>query len=1107
MAIPITCSGCKAAFEVPDNLAGKTIRCTSCKTQLTVSAPALAAAAPAAATETKKPFGWAAGNNSAAQTQPEPLPDDDTPAPAKPAAPTKAAATAKPVAKATVTTDDDEKTSPNKKPAAATAKATASKRRDDDDDDDDDYQPKKKRKNQSGGSGAMIALIGGGLLALGAIVGLTIWLVSGSDDKKPDTASSNTSTPPANTSTTGMPGKPGGTMPPGGGMQPPPGMGGMQPPSGFPGGTPINAGGWQTFTLDGFSASLPGTPTEQPGIGAAAGADMKVYLLKVGGNDAGFFVGRVSLPPQAASVPAKTILDEAARGAEGSVGGFGLGRASDVGIGSKSDITQDGFPGKELQLVDKAGKGGGGILRFVLAGNKMYLYGAAADNFAALQADNQRFMGSVKITAAGGGIAIGGPNDPTRPPGGMFPPGMGYPGMTPPSMPPGGVPFPTPGMGGMPPGGTFPPPGGGSSQGPPGGIGVPPMPPGGMGIPPMPPGGMGIPPMPPGGFGGNPFPPPGGIGNPPGGIGNPPMPPGGIGAPPNGGIVPPFPGGNPGGNPGANQGDTGKLAKSISPYVVGVFDPDKKELITVNGRAEKGKAAGEIVRYSYPDFASKGTVRIPSAATRAVVDAKKGLLYLTTAGTMKPEVLWSERFDRPVAIGDVAVYDLSAMRSGKVEEKADLKPLATIPITRTIRDIVLSADGKTLYVLTTAAKGKSQVAAIDTTDRKVGKTKDLPDPAWEMNLRPTDGKLLITHLQTNPAMPAGITVLDPATMTISATLPLQKGWAYNAAVTKEGRVVVSIPAGNASAPLTLDVVEPSGQTGPAVKAATNVQSNNGYVGVTPNGKFLISSSHHPEKQGGGLDVYETSDSSMGEKKVSSMKRADTTPVGGTFLVAPESDFIVFNTGAVLKLDDLGTTGNGGGDGGNPFPPPPGGVGVPPGGNPFPPPPGGGMGAPGFPPPGGGGVPPMPPGRPGEPGMPPGGIGVPPMPPGGVVPPPGRPPVGPPGGVPPMPGVGVPPGGVPPMPGGGGPGRPGVGVPPGLPPMPGPGGVPAPGQPGGGGPGKPPVGPGGPGVPATATPPGGVPPMPGVGAPPAAPPGVGGGVAPSGVQPAPVKPGM
>ena len=46
MAIPITCPGCQATFEVPEGLAGKTIRCTSCKTQLTVAAAKARSAAP-----------------------------------------------------------------------------------------------------------------------------------------------------------------------------------------------------------------------------------------------------------------------------------------------------------------------------------------------------------------------------------------------------------------------------------------------------------------------------------------------------------------------------------------------------------------------------------------------------------------------------------------------------------------------------------------------------------------------------------------------------------------------------------------------------------------------------------------------------------------------------------------------------------------------------------------------------------------------------------------------------------------------------------------------------------------------------------------------------
>ena len=71
MSIPITCAGCHAAFEVPDGLAGKTIRCTSCKAQMAVPAAdqaetlVPAVRGQAAAGESKKPFGFGSGAKTA----------------------------------------------------------------------------------------------------------------------------------------------------------------------------------------------------------------------------------------------------------------------------------------------------------------------------------------------------------------------------------------------------------------------------------------------------------------------------------------------------------------------------------------------------------------------------------------------------------------------------------------------------------------------------------------------------------------------------------------------------------------------------------------------------------------------------------------------------------------------------------------------------------------------------------------------------------------------------------------------------------------------------------------------------------------------------------
>jgi predicted Zn finger-like uncharacterized protein len=94
MSIAINCPECSAEFDVQDNLAGKTIRCSSCKTQMTVPQPAAAGA--------KKPFGWKNSETESAEDVAEVLEiDDDTPEPSsKPAKVTKPAPPpAKPAAK------------------------------------------------------------------------------------------------------------------------------------------------------------------------------------------------------------------------------------------------------------------------------------------------------------------------------------------------------------------------------------------------------------------------------------------------------------------------------------------------------------------------------------------------------------------------------------------------------------------------------------------------------------------------------------------------------------------------------------------------------------------------------------------------------------------------------------------------------------------------------------------------------------------------------------------------------------------------------------------------------------------------------------------------
>jgi len=609
---------------------------------------------------------------------------------------------------------------------------------------------------------------------------------------------------------------------------------------------------------------MPGNPIQR-NEPIAGGGTLKLYLLESPSKDFAFFASEIPLPgPIPANLTGKMLSDSAAgfeRGMNGGgIGGGGFGRNSPIRVASTTDIQQDGFPGKELQLAGKNGNPSvGGVVRLVLAGKQMYMFGVGADNYAALRPQSQRFMSSVKITAQsnpGGPVVI---NDP--PP--KMPPGTGTtPGGDPPVKPPGGDPVPP-------------------------------------------------------------------IGQPP------------VGQPPAGGEV------------------AGKLAAKLNnTFLAGAFDPEKKELLVVGLRTIGPRQAGAILRYSYPDFKLIATVNIPSAATRAQLDAEKGLLYLTTMGSgINPT---ANQFDRPAYVGDVAVYDLAQLLSGKFDEKTELKPAGIIPVGFTrniIRDIVLSGDGKSLFILSSASTGKakSQVIQVNTSDRKTVKSKDLPSAGWDM-VRSTDGlKLYITGLAAGAQAPP-LMVLETETMNLAPNLTLPKA-AFNIAVAKDGRIVtcslstapgagvggvglggfgpigpggpggpigpgggivIGGVGGAVVNPLEINVLDSSGSKVDGLRPNTDGVSNNGYIGVSPDGKYLICSTHHPLLLGSGLDVYETSDKFIGDKKVASIKQAGEAHLGGTFLISPDSEYIVFLNGAVLKLDDM--------IGGPVKPQPPGGVG-------------------------------------------------------------------------------------------------------------------------------------------------------------------------------------
>ena len=160
-----------------------------------------------------------------------------------------------------------------------------------------------------------------------------------------------------------------------------------------------------------------------------------------------------------------------------------------------------------------------------------------------------------------------------------------------------------------------------------------------------------------------------------------------------------------------------------------------------------------LQRYSLPNFVTVNKFKLAHLGFRAVLDPQAEVLYVAFATSPGPQLaqMLVDR-DRASATGDIAVYDLKALRDGKsgdgkaIEEGGELKPVATISIKHLIQGVELSSDGKSLYVLMTAGTTKrvSSIVVIDTEKRQEikEKRKDLPELARDLS-KAGDGKNLI----------------------------------------------------------------------------------------------------------------------------------------------------------------------------------------------------------------------------------------------------------------------------------------------------------------------------------------------------------------------------
>lgn len=182
MAISLTCPGCRDAVRAEEADRGKTIKCGTCWSDVSVP-PALAAPAKAASIPTAKaiptaPVATAGPATPAGAKKATPLP---TATPAAPATPTAkpVVATALPLPAARPAPPAEPKGKPKKDEPETKKPRFKERDRDRYDDDDDDDRPRRSEK-KGGGAGVLIAFICiGAVMLLGAVGAVAVMIMNG----------------------------------------------------------------------------------------------------------------------------------------------------------------------------------------------------------------------------------------------------------------------------------------------------------------------------------------------------------------------------------------------------------------------------------------------------------------------------------------------------------------------------------------------------------------------------------------------------------------------------------------------------------------------------------------------------------------------------------------------------------------------------------------------------------------------------------------------------------------------------------------------------------------------------------------------------------------
>ena len=197
------------------------------------------------------------------------------------------------------------------------------------------------------------------------------------------------------------------------------------------------------------------------------------------------------------------------------------------------------------------------------------------------------------------------------------------------------------------------------------------------------------------------------------------------------------------------------------------------------GNAYITTADGSLKQFSYPAFQLQATYRLPQPAYRAVMDQRRGLLWVAASDPGSLRV--NDYGDRPEGFGNLHAYDIRALGRPTTTD-SQLRPRHVLPLQGTVLELIASTEGRWLFYLARTAEGV-HLGRIDAEQQCIDARVPLTAETQAL-CRTPDGKTLYAAGGRN------VFVIDPVSLQARRRLEMDAE-INTVAADNEGRVYLS----------------------------------------------------------------------------------------------------------------------------------------------------------------------------------------------------------------------------------------------------------------------------------------------------------------------------